>query len=245
MRQFTRWLVVAAALVSPGSVLAGEEPARGDLSFPGGTVQQYVEAVSKSFGSANAGVFPGAESLTIAPVQLKQVSRDEALHLLEALSGGLVAVKPRGDVYAVQPEHPGARISVDEVRVWSLAPVLQRMKAEEALSAVGAALDLAGAGARVKFHQDTTLLIVSGSPQHLDAAQRVVDRLESVAGWRSSEADRAAHPREPAADELESLKAKVDQLQKDLAGANQALKFLLSRNQDPPQPAAQPGTQAP
>lgn len=209
-----RFLVVLClaltALLSPGPSFAQPQPAppaspsdlRADLSFPGGTVQQYVDAVGKAFGSANAGVFPGSEALKASPVHLKQVTRDEALHLLHALTGGMVTVQARGDVFGIFPQPGPPRELTRQIRVWPLAKVLSQMKPDEALSAVKAGLDLAGEGAEVKFHPDTTLLIISGTGAQIDAASQVVERLENVAGWRESEKERAERPKTGEADAL-------------------------------------------
>lgn len=227
-------LILAGAISASGPMFAlAQQPApesslatknavstadtRVDVSFAGGTVREYVEAIAKAFGSANAAVFPGIESKAAAAVQLRQVTRDEAMHLVSVLTGGSVYVERRGDVFAILPQPGGGPRELGKgLRVWPLAKVLARMKPEEALSAVKAALDLAGEGAEVKFHQDTTLLIVNGTGPQIDAVDQVVDRLENVAGWREGEADRVAHAGAATNEEVVTgLTKQIESLQKD------------------------------
>lgn len=204
-----------------------QEP-RADVSFAGGTAQQYVDAIAKAFGAANAAVAPDAASITVAPVQLKAVTRHDAIMLLQALASGRVSVMPRGDTFMVFADKSSEeqRLETPIIRVWPLAKTLARMKPEEALSAVQAALDLAGDGASVKFHQDTALLIVRGTGRQIDAVTQVVDRLDNTAGYREGLAERAESGNAPAGleEQVRDLRKQIDDLAaqvKAMRGAGQ------------------------
>ncbi|MBL8747054.1 MAG: hypothetical protein JNK58_11955 [Phycisphaerae bacterium] len=217
--------------VTQASTPAPTPDPRADVSFAGGTAQQYVDAIGKAFGAANAAVAPEAASIAVAPVQLKSVTRHDAMTLLQALASGRVAVMPRGDTFMVLSDRSSEeqRLETPIIRVWPLEKVLARMKPEEALSAVQAALELAGEGAAVKFHADTSLLIIRGTGRQIDAVSQVVDRLENVAGYREGEAERADAGKTSSGleEQVRALRAEVQELRENV---NQALSH--SRDSD-------------
>ncbi len=239
MHRLTLALLAAACAMTPvGPAFArpNEEPARtfgglqpdprADVSFAGGTVKQYLDAVARAFGSANAAVQPGVESAALGPVELKNVTRRDSIMLVEGLSGGKARVQDRGDTFVLFTLD--MREGMREVRVWTLAKVLSQMKAEEALSAVQAALDLAGKDAAVKFHEDTTLLIIDGSASEIDAVNQVINRLESVAEWREARQrlDEAGPDRGEIARQLERAMAKVADLEAERMELKNTIRLL-------------------
>jgi len=158
---------------------------RADLNFQGGTLADYLKAVESAFGAANVAVSPGLEGTAIGPIDLKSVTVGDALETVWALSASKVAARPSsGSVFVVVPlSQPATLPSV--LRVWPMAELLTQVQAEDALSAVQVAADLIGPGSEIKFHADTQLLMVKGSPEHIDAVSQAVSRLSNNADWKA------------------------------------------------------------
>jgi hypothetical protein len=206
---------------SPATMVSLGTDDRADFTFPGGTVQQYMDAAAKVFGPMNVFMRPAADSIPVLPVELSRVTRGEAISLLKEASLWKAEANPHGSVFVVYALASQGQIP-KKVNVWPLARILSQMKPDDALSAVEAALDLAGKGAEVKFHSDTSLLIVSGWSHHIDAVSQVVDRLDNVAGWRESEAELAERKQTAA-----GIEEEVRALQDEVARLSAELKALM------------------
>lgn len=179
--------------------------ARAAVSFPGGTVTEYVRAVRHAFPGANIAVAPGVESVRLAPVELTGANLPEAVAALRVLSESPVDVSWTGTTALVDGAAAKRRQGDSNptlLRVWPMAQILSQVEQDDALSAVQTALELAGPGAEVRFHADSQLLMLRGNPTQIDAVSQTLDRLESVANWKRDRSEDPAGDRARAVREL-------------------------------------------
>ena len=189
------------------------------IQFPGGTVGEYVEALSRATDHANFVVTStDALDVPLPPIQLDSVAVQAAAGLINGVfqtpDGGEMGIEvttispPQGDqkpVFRVTAERRGrGRSPHNDVYVWSVAGLLgENVRAEDMLTAVETAVGLLGGQhgtAEIRFHQATGLLIAHGTDPQLKAIDRVVDGMY------------ATHSRQNAMLKAEADKAKEDQV---------------------------------
>lgn len=188
----------------PAAASAQEDPTEriGNLDFPGGTVAQYLEAVEKAFGPFNKVLTPEAAVVRVQPMRFTSVRFGDVILILRSVShreaGGTLSVfKEQGtEIWRIgfspfpvipapsQPSIPA------ELRVWTLRGLIDGgTRVEDILSAVETAVGLIGGSPKIRYHKDTGILIILGSPRELDAANQV---LNSLATAQHQAADTAA-----------------------------------------------------
>jgi hypothetical protein len=186
---------------------------RGTFSFPGGTAEELVEALKKSFQPAPNIIVPPTlkhkpipefelQNVTLADMfqALNSLSEDKSIHwqlsgssepiwVLNSAGGGNNAGLPQagfamGDRYGagmgVDPL-TGAPINSRTCQIIPVAKILKQYKIEDITTAVKTAWGMMGddAGAQMKYHTDTKLLIVVGTPQQLNVLTQVLASLEA------------------------------------------------------------------
>jgi hypothetical protein len=183
------------------------------LAFPGGTLEDYAQAIRGNLPLVNIVVMPEARSLPVPPVELHTVGVDQALDLLEGESYpdertivritvrqiGVApgAGEPTNPVFRISAEkHSRGRPAATEVQVWTVAALLSKeLPAEAILTAIETSVDLASGTygpAEVRFHEATGLIIACGYTEQLDAIDCVIDRLQESAAQRQGAADTKA-----------------------------------------------------
>ena len=205
-----RLLGLAAGVFIGAGLLAGSAPmARGqsgtdclqaspyfDLTFPGGTVADYVRAIRDVYPCANVLIASGARVFPVPAVSLRQVTVGAALGLIDGQarldSGELVQLGVDDVTIPGRPD--GAyrlgmwkqNESPVETSVWGLAPVIgQGLDAEAILGAVKEALSTFSQGSTMRFHEPTGLLIVRGAKEQLELVGRVLGELTSTVQQQS------------------------------------------------------------
>lgn len=216
------WLPIALALALQGAApdLSHAQPGGGpkpseqaqtiSIDFPGGTLEQYVEALKAAAPeTVNIVIRGDASGFNVDPIQLRGVGLDASLRMLE---GGyqsdpatnenvrLSIVSYPGDasggepIFVLVPQRapwpPTGRASPQrDILVLSLKELTTSLPgdppevvvpAETVLTAVETALGVAGANdseTKVKFHAESGLLILAGSPEVLGAANSVVNSI--------------------------------------------------------------------
>lgn len=222
-------LVVATALLGIGAGATAQEHVqqrRGsqeqiiDLTFPGGTASDYVEAVRKAAGDANVMMSPYMKDVPVQPVELKRVSVHAALGLLDGryTTGGrtvevvldvIGARSPESlNVYKLQSQVRSEQVEQDtESGVWSLNEVIEDGHAPETvLTAIETALDLyddAYGPAELRFHRESGLLIARAHSEQIDTITKLLSRVTK----------RKVHD----AVALEEARARIADLEIDLA----------------------------
>lgn len=231
------------------------------LSFPGGTIAEYANALTEAAPGANI-LLASEETgqIPLPPIELQDVGLDTAI---EAVAGerwldqhnrvkvhvqtfyGTGSGTP---VFRIEGAGAGRR-PWTEVCVWSLSGLLDDQTApEDVLTAVETAVDLAGKSrpaAVVKYHAATSLILAQGSEDQLMAIERVVDalrqgheqRLEASREASNAEAnDLRQHVREleMALQELTHVNHRLEERHDELAQENARLSERLQNH-----PAAQ------
>lgn len=183
-----------------------------NIAFPGGTVAQYLAALRTAAADTpiNVAFTGGVEDLAMPPVSFRGVQLDTAIRSIANLAaprGGRVRVLGSGDqqppgfgvgapMFVVSLERPREAESVESTtRVMSLAALTapradstSGLTADIALSAVEAALQAdraAGTPADIRFHKDSGLLFVTGTPGQCGLVEEVLARLEGDAKARA------------------------------------------------------------
>lgn len=207
--------------VPPSAVAGGDALAA--ISFKGGTVAGYVAEVGKAFGGVNAAIAPGVESVRVGPVELVNVSANNAMIALSTLAASPVVVDWHGSTVLIDgmaatrrsSEHPS------ELRVWAMGRVLAEVKAEDALAAMQLATDMVGPGAELMFHADTQLLLVKGTKEQLSAVHSAFDRLEENVRQNSAAGN--------AETELQSARHRIAELEAQLEEARRTIEVLTKQ----------------
>lgn len=201
MRMFALTLVsLSPLMVTSNPVLAQSaeakaEPVLVDLKFPGGTIKDYLAAVRHKVGDkVNIVVTDDrAGEPRLPAMELSKVDMEAAVLLLRALytleDGTTIGVQVQGieneasggrPLYRIYSTYEGRR-DAPQVKVWSLSELIgDRIKAEDALTAIELAVGIADSGHRtadVRFHEATSLLVAHGSIDQLEAIESVIDQL--------------------------------------------------------------------
>ena len=231
-------LALMLALPAAGQGARGQRPAgEGDifrtlisLSFPGGTVTQYLASVQRVAGEINVIVAPEAQNVFVPAVTLKDVTVTSAINLIngrtrdEGTRSITINVEhmptyAQGErkTFQILARVHGAR-HVSVARVWTVTNLLDNeIPSEAVLSAVEMALEVVGSETKldVRFHGDTGLLIASGDPYQLEAIEEVLDRLnDSVAGRLAiAQVEVDAADFKAARDEVGALRQEVTRLE--------------------------------
>jgi hypothetical protein len=185
-RHLATVVVLAGLLAVPAGAQAPRpdgERSVFDLSFGGGSAVGYIDSIRQAAGPVNIVVEPGAELVDVPPIELKRVSLSQALALLDGASierdnyAIRLDVATLGDAESrpvfkiqVRGQRPG-QLTQRMNQVWSLQPVLAGgYEPAEVLTAIETALSMledTHVPADLRYHDDTSLLIVRGHPTQL------------------------------------------------------------------------------
>lgn len=175
-----------------------------DLSFPGGTVSEYFDAIRSIPGVvANISLSPGGQDMPMPPIRLTNVSVSVAVRAVETLtdetgaplfSTRLIEANDSSTLYAVTSRPPrsagrGSRSdSSESLELWSfpVATLLEpsggaSMSADSLLGAIDLLL---GAGSpdatppRVMLHKETSTLIMRANKDQMVAVEHMLGGLE-------------------------------------------------------------------
>ena len=231
----------AAAVAVPARGQSDVPPASDELmslSYPGGAVADYVDAVRKA-GGVNVYIDPAARDVPMPRVDLKNVSPGAALQLLHGrtalIDGNNIElhydeIAPVFDserpIFTVRAQVSGRRADRSGLQnsVWSATSILEMgVKPDDMLTAVQTALDLIGKDkgpAELRFHYATAILIARASGEQISAIDEVISKLQESAhqkqNARSAERDQQIMAREAA---IQQLQQRITELEASLAAA--------------------------
>lgn len=218
------------------------------LNFPGGTLEEFVQALeTASEGPVNL-VMPGYGNVPVPAIRVTQVN-------LAQVFGAITNADPRirfqpasrdtsSTVWAVQlADH---RTTQQIARSFSVERLLEKYSINDITTAIKTAWDMMreadGASLpsssrywievapppELRFHQETQLLIIRGTPDDLNQATNVIEQLSPP---RNTESPAARSPEEIAA--IQKIKTDLEvERQQTLVKLQQA-KSANSRNPDP------------
>jgi hypothetical protein len=197
-----------------------------DLRFAGGSAVAYLDAVRKVAPDVNVVVLDEhVAEVPVMPLELKRVRVATAIEILDGLTRidgerlvqldvGFTGPEPAMRIATVRAEVAGPSAPRDQMsHVWTLQEVIGAGTGpQDILTAIETALELAelGTGARLRFHEETKLLIVRGSREQITIVDDVIDRLREAMHARAA----AAAARESAG----ALGQEVGELREQLAG---------------------------
>lgn len=167
------------------------------VDFPGGTVAEYVAALTKAAGSMNVLISPEAAEFSMPAVKLTKVTVSSAIDLVEGqwtenrdptvyLDVDHVTQYDSREqrTYRINAKLNIRRSQVREKiqsRVWSISHLIKDdvFDSNLVLAAVEMAIEITKSLNKVdmRFHEATSLLIASGSKTQLDAIEGVLDAL--------------------------------------------------------------------
>ncbi|TVQ59841.1 MAG: hypothetical protein EA379_09745 [Phycisphaerales bacterium] len=172
---------------------AATGPARFDLDFPGGTVEEYVAAIRRAHPPANIVVLAGAGAWGLPPVRLQNVTVAASLDTIQQEvmhpDGGMSLLTMResrvlgGDepVYTMSFNSMGRAPKV-RTRVWTISShIAAGITPSALLGAVEASLELDPSASTIRYHEPTALLIVRGTEDQLDVVEHVL--VEVINTW--------------------------------------------------------------
>lgn len=210
------------------------------LEFPGGTAQQYIDAVRAASDDANIVVMGDLAAITMPAVKLRNVDTWAAVRILNELpqqqknllilvEAGITSDEPdQARVYTVRAQV--TRGSLDwkvESTVISVADVLHgEITADDLLTAVEIALEVVGKvdePAEIKFHKETGLLIARGTGDQIAAIHEVVEQL------RMQMRDPSESQREQAS--LNEARTEIQELQRAVVEKNIKIAQLSAENE--------------
>lgn len=153
------------------------------ISFPGGTLKEYVEMVRAQFPDASVIMTPAARTITIPDMQLNLTKWREAIDILSQLKEDGVPkliISPSEQSQIIDAFYGHGSGNQTHLLVWTLDHAIQDGRTPESiLSAVQAALSLVdGPPPVVKFHPETNLLMAHGTNEQLDAIRNVIMLLQ-------------------------------------------------------------------
>ncbi|MEZ6243661.1 MAG: hypothetical protein R3B57_11535 [Phycisphaerales bacterium] len=190
-----------------------------DISFPGGTLQDFVEAIKAAVPEnvTNVLLRHEAATLEVPPMELRSVSTKTAFELAVPTRGQWTEPQPDGssieyyrDLDVVGGDAMSAPVFVVDAKQWThpREPVMNKASPEpridvfsvekavkddadvkELLTAIDTALALgeSDSKAEVKFHPDSALLIVRGTPDQISTIDRVIERFRETGSARTNE----------------------------------------------------------
>jgi hypothetical protein len=206
------------------------------IDFPGGTVGDFVAALSQATGAPVNVVIGDAQiaSTAMGPVKLRGVTVETAVRVIPSAASpargqALWDVSRIDDQHGapvfrirqVETDRPGGYPIVTEVL--SLASASSAgVDAKAVLSAVDAALGMlenAGAPPEIKYHPESALLIVRGTPPQVSTIREVVERVGDDAERRRKEELKRAGARIALEGQTRKLQIQRERAAAELAAA--------------------------
>ncbi len=175
-----------------------QQPPLIDVSFEGGTVQQYINAIRKQGTNVNVILDVEDLNLPMPAVELRSVELESAIFVLrkrQVVADGILAELDVNMIRHSPRDNPTFVISAEtrsvdrsgpnRSAVLSVKDVINAgLTPSDILTAVETALELFGddrARAEMRFHEETGLLIARGSSEQMATIHEVMDQLrESV-----------------------------------------------------------------
>ncbi len=167
-----------------------------DLKFPGGTVEEYVEAIRDTVNDVNIVVMPEATELYLEPFDLHQVDLYAAINLLQGLSEKTTSKTvtiitelteawstTAKDIIVVQAKVHEHSVSIPKTHlVISVSDLFQEdgFTHEDMATAIETAMSISSDiydEPDVRFHEETGLIIARGHPDQMATIEQVIDQL--------------------------------------------------------------------
>lgn len=226
--------------------LVRADPARRPISlnFEGGSLSAFVAAVQDAAGARRVLLRGDTEVFDMPPLKLEGVTLHAVMMAIHGdqrstVSGGRLALTAqyRDGVYVVEVEtDEPSRSAQEQARTqtvtWSLAALRGpgRLPTAQMLTAIEAAVEVGGHAetTEIRFHDETSLLIVSARPDAIQTIDGVLDQLR-----RSSEESARDYQRlQQRQEQLVEFESRIRVLRQSIEAMN-AKKQSIAENGSP------------
>lgn len=237
-------LAVNLALTSPGSpVIAASETTSAsdlfDLDFPGGSLQEYVDAIRKQVRNANIIVMPEAMDITLPTIHLTSVDVGGSLAMLNNLRTKTSSQEIKtivsyhhgnrnlgeSDIYTINAEISSLKYITE---VYSVREIIRgHVSDKHLLSLIESSLaalpeDLPAA--KVQYHPETGVLIVSGYKAQTALISRLLGELYHVSKREQTQTIQNDASNSPVTDNM------VMEMQKEINRLRESVSRLETEN---------------
>jgi hypothetical protein len=181
-------LIITSCLLLSTMALIANEPSDMqvfDLSFPGGTVAEFVAHVEKASDQNTRGgqkpnfiVPTEASSVKLPKLELRSVDVETLMRAVTTLLAPQRHVWQRaGGATWVLSTQPDSR----NTRAFYVGHLLKKFKIEDITTAIETVLQMGrSTNIDLKYHKDTQLLIIRASPAQLESALEVLSQLRDA-----------------------------------------------------------------
>jgi len=196
IQKLLQTLAIGSLLFSSVAVLAADESTKQtanressgpfvfDLSFPGGTVPDFVAHVEKALDrSTSLGAKPNlivpseAGSLKLPKLELRSVDMDTLMNAASTLLGPKHTWQRAGPSTWLLYTRPDSR----NTQAFFVGHLLKKFKIEDLTTAIETVWEMGStAKADLKYHKDTQLLIIRADKAQLDSALNVLNQLRDA-----------------------------------------------------------------
>lgn len=163
------------------------------LDFPGGSVAELLQAIEKATGKVpNVIVSKEAATLSVPPFKVGGITLDGLAQALSAVGAGNW-MHPTPSSWAVQPVmvRLGPAPQRQQVSVDNIGPLLKSHNVTDIVAAIQLCLQLAPSSdeskAEIRYHKETSLLLVRGTGEQINIAKSVLHALELQMSTHPSE----------------------------------------------------------
>lgn len=216
------------------------------IKFPGGTIAEYVKAVQAqrrdNSWPVNVILGPGTERIVVRPIELNFVSVDTAMDVLrfaaecepgELRIDHISAHDDESPTFSILQKSSDAARGRQEFEVLSIAPLTRptvdgvsrpdlAIKSDVVLSAVELALPTGEEPARAKYHEESQLLILQGTPRATNAVHQVIKAMIDDQWQRLGDAGRSQK-------EMIEATARIERARVRLATAEQTSAMMREK----------------
>jgi hypothetical protein len=196
-----------------------------DIDFPGGKIPDYLRVIEQQNGvKPNVVVSKVAAELVLPPIRLKTVTVKDAVMAIEALQWidtYRIHIDSRNpSVLTIIAESQASGSGMSSVQVFSVKTLLEdSVRIEDIVTAIETAWIMRSqqVSAKLKYHEETKLLIAVGNRDDLRTVENVLRALTSPKP-RASDLEKSIKALEvkiaKLAKDNEDLKAKLEKLSK-------------------------------
>jgi hypothetical protein len=161
-----------------------------DLAFPGGPPAKLVDAIERTSGTRpNVLISPRLANTVLPKMELHGVTESSVFMALNALANNDLPGnwRPANNVWIFQ-----GRPEFHRTQVFYVGDLLQKFKIEDITTAIQTIGKLDGkeAGAELKFHQETQLLIARADEDQLGGIKELLNELRRALPHPDPRADR-------------------------------------------------------
>lgn len=212
---------------TPARRAARAEPVGVTLTFPGGSLAAFVQAVRRAVPNANIVMATRAAEAMVPPMELRDAGLEQALDSACMIAEGPVDVRVKDSggfgqaVYTIlaaerkvrDSRSSGAGAQATYQKVFTLNQLtmsrgqglgVEPLRVESILSALELVTTVDGNSPLLRFHQESGLLLVRGTVEQLDNASEALAVMANDLDTREARARRyggASAPTSPAAPE--------------------------------------------